>query len=966
MIPDDEAPPGVVTGAVCRACGNWRSVASPCPRCLLLLALETPAGPEPGDEAEPEDLLAAPPWVPAPVDLAHFALERERDGAPVELGRGAMGVTYLATDQSLHIKVALKAITPERVGDHSSLALFLREARAAAKVRHSKVASVLYLSERPGSVFYAMEFVPGEPLRRWIERHAPVPPPLALALAEQIASGLGAIHAEGLVHRDLKPGNVMLLPAPRSSTGGPPDVLSSDAWHAKIIDFGLARAIVKDDKGDRTVGFRGTALYASPEQCEQRHDLDGRSDLYSLGCTLFELLTGKPPFQARTHSEVLRLHVAQAPPVDRLAHVPTIVADITARLLAKDPAARFLDAESAARALRRVREQLEFGDAPLGWAISPAPPPPQAATKPRHRARSWLAVFGGLLALLTTTWLFLRPSRSEAPPAPGSVAVLPFSNFSPDPQNAFLADGLQEGVITSLAKLGELRVTAPASVRDFRPEAARDLASIGVKLRVGALVEASVRREAGRIRVNAKIVQPATGQMLWANVFENEASDLFALQGKVATEIANALRGSLTDEERALLAPAAPRAGESYALYMRARTILGRGRMGRAEMDEVARILEEAIRHDPDFAPAHAQLSILHTIYYSFGRDRTDQRLGLAHQAAEAARRLAPEAPETLLAFGEYYYRGYRDYGRALPYLRRALELAPGNAEALTTLGLMERRQGRWEDALAKLRRVGEVDPLNPRLHYNITTTLWYLRRYEEAAAHVEAAIQRNGSQFILGDVRGDLYIAWKGRTAEAWEAANSRAPRAVSPEIALVTSVRLLCLDRRFTEAEQELERSTFSRLDGQLVYFTRESLAAEISTQAGRSPEAAMRWAKALGEAEEMASARPTDPRLRSLHAIALAGCGRAGEALAEARAAVELSSLARDAFEGTYFLERLALVQLRCGRGEEAAATIRQVLAVPGRLSLDSLRISPEWRGLPLPELASAPSVPSASKP
>ncbi len=752
---------------------------------------------------------------------------------------------------------------------------------------------------------------------------------------------------------------VMLLPAPRSSSGGAPDTLSSDAWHAKIIDFSLARAVVKEDKGNGTVGFRGTALYASPEQCEQRPDLDGRSDLYSLGCTLFELLTGRPPFQARTRSEVLRLHVAQAPPVERLAHLPASVAGITERLLAKDPAARFPDAETAARALRRVRDQIELGSAPFGWTIPLKPPvSPPATIKPRSRSRAWLAVVGGGLGLVATAWLGLRPGASEPPPAPGSVAVLPFSNLSPDPQNAFLADGLHEEVITSLAGMGELRVTAHPSVRDFRPGTPRDLAAIGAKLRVSALVEASVRRDGGRIRVNAQLVRPGTGQTLWANAFESEASDLFALQAKVAAGIAGALHGNLTDEERAILAPAAPRRGEGYAFYMRARTILNRGRMGRAEMDETARILEEAIRHDPDFAPAHAQLSILHMIYYSFGRDRTDQRLGLAHQAAEAARRLAPEAPETLLAFGEYYYRGYRDYGRALPYLRRALELAPNNVEVLTTTSLMERRQGRWEDALAKLRQAGEADPLNPRLHYNITTTLWYLRRYEEAAAHVEAAIQRNGPQFILADVRGDLHVAWKGRTAEAWEAVNHRAPGAVSPEIALANRVRLLCLDGRFAEAEQELERSSFARLDGQLAYFTRESLAAEILTEAGRAPEAAARWQKALGELEEMAAARPSDPRLRSLHAVALAGCGRTSEALAEAQAAVELAPLARDAFDGAYFLERLALVQLRCGRGEEAAATIRRVLAVPGRLSLASLRLSPEWRGLPLPEFAPAP--------
>ena len=295
-----------------------------------------------------------------PLHFAHYEVRRREDGAPWELGRGAMGVTYKAYDPQLRMDVALKVINPAQVGDAKAKALFLREARAAARVHHANVGTVVYLNQDPENMFYAMEFIAGESLRDWLHSRVPLAPLLAIELSLQIARGLAAIHREGVIHRDLKPTNLMILRADRQRQESDPE-----AWLIKIIDFGLARNVVGDVSETsavaNTTGFRGTALYASPEQCEERRDLDGRSDLYSLGCVMWEMLVGTPPFRANVHRELLNAHVAKPPPLAQLSHLPAGLPAVVTRLLVKDREARFADAGALIKALEKCREQIESG-----------------------------------------------------------------------------------------------------------------------------------------------------------------------------------------------------------------------------------------------------------------------------------------------------------------------------------------------------------------------------------------------------------------------------------------------------------------------------------------------------------------------------------------------------------------------------------------------------------------------------
>ena len=377
--------------------------------------------------------------------FAHYRVLRRPDGSTWELGRGAMGVTYKAYDEKLRIEVALKLITPGQVDDPKTQALFLREARAAARVHQSNVASVVHLNDTLGNFFYAMEFIAGESLADWLKTRGALPSAMAIEFGMQIARGLEAIHAQHIVHRDLKPANLMIVPSGRGSRPGESVDANPDAWQIKIIDFGLARGFGGEGPGTeidaKTIGFRGTTLYASPEQCEEHRELDGRSDQYSLGCILWEMLTGAPPFRGRTHRELLNQHVALPLPLQQLAHLPDGLQVVLARMLAKDPANRFSDDDAVVKALERCREGRVPGDrsdADLGATTRDAVPVVAAAanvasTGAAQSTRSrtiGIAVAGVTLLILGAAWFIARSQPAATSPS----ATLPATKASPMPR----------------------------------------------------------------------------------------------------------------------------------------------------------------------------------------------------------------------------------------------------------------------------------------------------------------------------------------------------------------------------------------------------------------------------------------------------------------------------------------------------------------------------------------------------
>lgn len=692
-----------------------------------------------------------------PLHFAHYEVCRREDGTPWELGRGAMGVTYKAYDSQLRLEVALKVINPAQLGDRKVQALFLREARAAARVHQSNVASVIYLNQDAANPFYAMEFIAGESLHDWLRNRQPLPVLLALRLAEQIALGLEAIHAEQLVHRDLKPANIMIVRTARGREKDASDT-GTETWQAKIIDFGLARAIAGDAPNPKvsalTTGFRGTAVYASPEQCEERTDLNGRSDLYSLGCILWEMLIGAPPFRGNSLHELFTLHITRPPPLERLAHLPKSVQEIVARLLVKDPDGRYADAAALVSALAQSRERIVSGEetaadrgaaaesatiassafgsageteqptmllpasspgstrpAPGSAAAATAGSPPTSAA-PRRR---WLVAAGVLAALAATALAvvdqgkgWFRPAATGAP----MIAVLPFDAVGGSTEDGQLADQLTTELINRLSQIPTLRVISRGAVAGYRavPGAPRKrIQDIARELGgVRAVIEGTVRRAGDKLKIDAVLFDAQSEKGLWAEVYEREGKDLFAVQADVAEQIAWALKSRVATAERQRQQPTTADNLTAHDLYARALKL--------DKADPEQRILfEKAVQMDPQFAEAYVALAENHWKNYA-RKTQAGQQLeyvaefDAAVAYARKAVELDPDCTNCLVELSALINRqGKFDEAQAM--LRRALKLAPNDLDANATAGHQARLQGRYDEGYAYTRRIYVLVP---------------------------------------------------------------------------------------------------------------------------------------------------------------------------------------------------------------------------------------------------------------
>jgi serine/threonine protein kinase len=414
----------------------------------------------------------------------HYQVLRNQDGKPLELGHGGMGVTYKAIDTHLRCPVALKIIRPQFLGNEAARSRFLREARAAASVRHPNVATVHHLGESGGNYFYAMEFVDGETLETLIRCRGRREIEPALEIVTQVAAGLTAIHKQHLVHRDIKPSNIML------------------SWEegrletVKIIDLGLAKGATEDTLSIAG-SFIGTPTYASPEQFAGL-GTDIRSDLYSLGVTLWEMLSGKPPFYG-SGAELMDQHQRAAPPFDKLRHIPAPIMALLEVLLAKDPNRRFQTPAQLQQALTKVRGAIASGARLTAEKLKSAGDQSMekvAKIKPRRKTVRRLLSAGLCLAIVIAAWFFytdysklLNQGAAAAAPAEKSIAVLPFENISPNKDDAYFADGVQDEILNNLAKIAQLKVISRTSVMQYRGEAKRDLRQIADALGVANVLE---------------------------------------------------------------------------------------------------------------------------------------------------------------------------------------------------------------------------------------------------------------------------------------------------------------------------------------------------------------------------------------------------------------------------------------------------------------------------------------------
>jgi len=884
-----------------------------------------------------------------------YEIDRREDGSLYELGRGAMGVTYRATDTTLRRKVALKIIKIDVVKRSvESRERFMREARAAAALRHENIATVYQfgIREETGQYFYAMELIEGETLDERVHRTGPLDAPTTIQIGQQVTSALAAAEKHGLVHRDLKPANLMLvssdgetagadLPAPGAATQrrGRKTTLFAVAASlrsgihrnpekllVKIIDFGLAKALhtETDPQSLTHERFVGTPAFASPEQFEHSA-LDVRSDIYSLGETLWFALTGKTPYAGRSVEEIHRAQQSSGLPIEQLkaAHVPSSLRSLLESMLALEPGSRPGTQELAARLQRCSPEARQL----------------------RHK-RVALATAALLILGVSAFFIFLS-LRTHLGPPDKSIAVLPFENLSPDPNNVYFADGVQDEILTRLASLADLKVINRTSVMQYKSGAARDLRTIGHQLGVARVVEGSVQRAGNRVRVNAQLIDVSTNRALWGQTYDRELADVFAIQSEIATSIAHQLQASLSPREKIAIEQAPTNDIPAFELYARAKDLLA-SRNAKGSLLEAADLLNQAVTRDPSFFKAYCLLASTHDRIYFFGDDHTPARLALAEAAIQAAFRLRPDAGEAHLARAQNLYRGYLDYDGALAELEIAAKTLPNDAGVFELKGYIQRRQGKQEEAVRSLERAIALDPRNSFTLQQIALSYRHLRRFAEEKSVLDRALAIEPSDLDTKLERAAVDFHSKAdprplhQTVDSIRATNPGATQdivdfwlncALAERDAAAAKNALIAAGENPPSTDEAV---TFSRLfmEGVIARMTKDDAGAHAAFTAARA------------EQQKVIQANESYGPPLCVMGLIDAGLGRKEEALREGRRAVELLPVEKDPINGIAMVKYLAVIAAWVGDKDLACEQLAIAIHPPSRLTYGELKLLPFW--------------------
>ncbi|MBV9998902.1 MAG: protein kinase [Verrucomicrobia bacterium] len=661
----------------------------------------------------------------------HYELFTRNDGTPVELGRGAMGVTYKAFDTNLRCPVALKVINPRYLYDESVRARFVREARAAARLRHPHVASVFHLGTKGGHYFYAMEFVEGETLGEVIHRQGPLGVDVAVEVVAQVAAALGAANKEQIVHRDIKPSNLMLCFG------------QDGAVTVKVIDFGLSKVTSpsQSDPGLSAPGtFAGTALFASPEQCSGAK-VDIRSDIYSLGVTLWQMLTAKLPFEG-TAPQLIHQHLHAPLPFQQLKQLPHPVCVLLQFMLEKDPARRPQTPDELQSALRAMKKAL---DAPQRPEFRDRRGISQPGRKVPSRRWNWLPAGIGvalllLAAALGLNWYFSSPRSLPAPTAGSSVAVLPFDNLSGDKENEYFSDGLTSEVIYRLSGVPDLRVIARGSVLQYKaipPAQRKSLGEIGTELDVGAILESSVQRVGNRIKVITILYGARAGRRLWGSSYDRDLKDVFAIQSDLAEQIAVALHATLSAERRANLQQNPTENVNAYDLYLRGEAASHLDR--KEDNDHAVEFFEQALAQDPRFGLAYVGLAGAYI-------DRVKRFQGEAFwldSAVDLCQQAIALDPKQLRAYttlaNAFNLKG--SFDRMDGPVRTALELAPNDWDANRMAAAEFTELRREPEMYASIRKCFVTNPQDSWAPYELALICWTVSETVLAEQWMQRAI---------------------------------------------------------------------------------------------------------------------------------------------------------------------------------------------------------------------------------
>ena len=824
-----------------------------------------------------------------------------------EVGRGGQGVVFRARQKSLNRTVALKVISLGQWASTTHLKRFRREAEAAASLDHPGIVPIYEVGERDGSCYFSMKFIEGGQLDEVVRRQ-PMSIRRAVELIAKVARTVQYAHEHGIVHRDIKPGNILL-----DIEGDP-----------LLTDFGLARLVESDSTITRTLEVMGTPSYMAPEQAVANNAaVSSATDVYGLGAVFYQLLTGHPPFAGGTTFETVRLVLDTEPRSPRLWNrkIDRELSTICLKCLEKDPKRRYVSALALAEDLERWLRHEPIHAKRSGFFT-------HARKWVRRNPTSALLV-ASLVALAAAMGWNVWKSELITRPATKGIAVLPFENLSHDPDNAYFTEGIEEEILTRLASIANLKVISRSSTQQYQNRP-RNLSQIAKQLGVASVLEGSVQKAADQVRVNVQLIDARTDSHLWAESYDRKLTDIFAVQTQIAREVADALQVNLTTREKQTLAVKPTNNLEAYDAYLRGLALEAQFYSAYSAdlLRKVTGFYERAVQLDPMFALAWARLSRADAVlYFNQSDDNPAVRREAAKRALENAQKLEPDSPEILLALGYYQYWVLRDYAAAKTTFARVTKVLPSSSEVLHALARVTRREGHWDQSIVYSEQALVLDPRNVELTTNAAWTRAMLRQFPAALKLCDRALDIKPYDPDVMALKARIYQA-QGNLQEA-VGYLSEITELTPNDDTFVIKITQLRLERKYGEAirllQARLAQFHFPSQDDkgrdQATLALMQRLAGDMS---GATVTAA--------DARDTLMQLPNDAFILINLCQVYAAIGQKNAALTEAERAIMVLPRAKDAVKGSSSEENLAFVQATFGENRHAISTLTQLLQTP----------------------------------
>ena len=829
-----------------------------------------------------------------------------------KLGAGGMGEVYKAEDLKLERTVALKFLPSEYTRDDEAKDRFIREAKAASSLEHPNICTIHEINETDdGQLYIVMSCYEGETLKAKIKDQG-LKIKEAVNYAIQIAEGLAKAHDKGIVHRDIKPANILI----------------TNDGIVKILDFGLAKLAgeIGVTKTDTTVG---TVAYMSPEQIEGE-SVDHRSDIWSLGAVMYEMISGRKPFKGDYDQAVIYSILNEEPKslADLRSDVPLELDRIVKKSLTKNADVRYQHIDDLVMNLKNLQRTLRTEETVTEPSQDSSKAVYEKVSKRKKQILIPVTIIVSVIVMVGLAWIIMsRKSLPLEPAKEKSVAVLPFAAITQAEEDIIFSDGIHDDIITQLAKIKDLKVIARTSVLGYRntEKRVRDIAEeLGVKV----ILEGSVRRVGNQVRIVAQLVDGKTESHLWTNTYDKNYQDIFAVQSDVAEQIARALKATLTPAEKDFIAQKPTTNMEAYDYYMKGKYYWDNYQNLEGNQRAVENY-EKAIALDSSFGLAYARLAIVcFELAYSFKHDVTTNRTK-GENALTKAVELVADHPLTNIAQSHYYRVVERDNEKALKLIKRALDLYPNDAEIHLTTGYQLVVMRKLEEAIDYFKKEYELNPLGPISGSWVAATYGHMRDWDEAIIWSDRYIAKQPQKYAGYVIKSFIYANGYGKLDEA-----------------------IAILDEGFRHVEDEFDQPyslTFQKCDflirkrsyQQVLKFIKSGRETPTGTMMvalaldlmGKSEKAALYYDSTRIRHKKQISANPYDSWAYSKLGIAYAGLGNKEKAIHFGKKAVELEPIPGSSLTfGEVVLSALVYILVKVGEYDEACEHLETLLKLP----------------------------------